>query len=57
MNIFEKNVKYSNKEIKRTLQQVYNELGLDKTAKATDACELFEYVKVKIHGERYMKFI
>lgn len=56
---FCKGIRYSNKEVKSKLQSAYDDLGLNRKAKATDAFEIFkDKVKpVKNNGERFIEFI
>ena len=57
-NYFKVGTKYSNADVIKTLQLVYNQIGLKRTAKSKDLMELFQYARpVKIKGERYMEII
>ena len=50
--------RYSNKDIKNTLQKIYDELGLKRKAKGTDLLQIFKELKpVKVRGERYYEII
>ena len=57
-NYFKVGTKYSNVDVIKTLQLVYNQIGLKRRAKSKDLVELFQDVRtLKIKGERFRKII
>lgn len=59
LKYFNKGNRYTNKEVKTKLQTAYDEIGLNRKAKATDVFELFgsKVKAVKNNGERFIEFI
>lgn len=51
LNQFATGNKLSGKSIKETLQEIYNNLGYEKTAKATDLEKYFEIKKIKLKDQ------
>lgn len=57
-NYFKVGTRYSNADVIKTLQLVYNQIGLKRTAKSKDLMELFQDVRKGVNtGERYMEII
>lgn len=49
---FQVGQKYTREEIKTALQEIYNDTGIKKTAKATDLLEYFDCTECKVNGNR-----
>lgn len=49
--------RYSRKEIKEKLQELYNNLGIKRTAKYSDLSEVMSIKDVKVKGERFIEII
>ena len=49
--------RYSRKEIKEKLQELYNNLGIKRTAKYSDLSEVMSIKDVKVKGERFIEIL
>ena len=49
--------RYSRKEIKEKLQELYNRLGIKRTAKYSDLSEVMSIKDVKVKGERFIEIL
>ena len=49
---FQVGQKYTREEIKSALQEIYNDAGIKRTAKATDLQEYFDCSDCKLNGQR-----
>lgn len=56
-SVFVKGQVYSKKEVKETLQDIYDRLGLKKTAKATDLGSYINYVPAKKDGLKAIRIL